>query len=366
MGQSPNSDDCNSDGEGMPFLQGNADFGLINPLPQNWCKNPTKIAPHNSVLLSVRAPIGAVNIANVDYCVGRGLCALISDNTKFTYYASVCLYDELNSLGTGSTFKAISTEQILNTFIALPPKSEQTAIAAFLDRKTAEIDQLIADKKQLLELYREEKTAIINKAVTKGINPDAKMKESGIEWLGEIPEHWEVKRLKYVAYFQRGHDLPSTSFVEGSVPVYGSNGIIGYHNENTGFGPSIIVGRSGSVGEVNFVPESMFWAHNTSLFLLKGFGNDINYLYYLLKILDLKSYAAGTAVGTLNRNNIHEIKVAIPELEEQKSIVEFIETKSKTIDAKIARTEKLIELLTEYRTTLISEVVTGKVKVVDN
>jgi len=99
MGQSPNSDDCNSDGEGMPFLQGNADFGLINPLPQNWCKNPTKIAPHNSVLLSVRAPIGAVNIANVDYCVGRGLCALISDNTKFTYYASVCLYDELNSLG---------------------------------------------------------------------------------------------------------------------------------------------------------------------------------------------------------------------------------------------------------------------------
>ena len=86
----------------------------------------------------------------------------------------------------------------------------------------------------------------------------------------------------------------------------------------------------------------------------------------MLKILDLKSYAAGTAVGTLNRNNIHEIKVAIPELEEQKSIVEFIETKSKTIDAKIARTEKLIELLTEYRTTLISEVVTGKVKVVDN
>jgi len=128
-----------------------------------------------------------------------------------------------------------------------------------------------------------------------------------------------VKRLKYVAYFQRGHDLPSTSFVEGSVPVYGSNGIIGYHNENTGFGPSIIVGRSGSVGEVNFVPESMFWAHNTSLFLLKGFGNDINYLYYLLKILDLKSYAAGTAVGTLNRNNIHEIKVAIPELEETKN-----------------------------------------------
>src|SRR5690554_1162453 len=98
----------------------------------------------------------------------------------------------------------ITVNQVKNNPLVIPPPQEQTAIAAYLDRKTAEIDELIADKKRLLELYEEEKTAIINQAVTKGINPDAPMKDSGIEWLAEIPEHWEVKRLKTIARVQTG------------------------------------------------------------------------------------------------------------------------------------------------------------------
>lgn len=260
----------------------------------------------------------------------------------------------------------ITVNQVKNNPLVIPPISEQTSIASFLDRKTSEIDDIIADKKRLLELYEEEKTAIINQAVTKGLDPNAPMKDSGIEWLGEIPEHWEVKRLKYVAFFQRGHDLSSSNFVDGDIPVFGSNGIIGYHNEYTGLGPSLIVGRSGSVGEVNFVKEPMFWAHNTSLFLLKNYGNDIQFLFFMLKRLDLKSYAAGTAVGSLNRNNIHEIKVVMPHLNEQRAIVHHIESECSKIDFKKARTEELIELLTEYRTALISEAVTGKIKVTED
>ena len=260
----------------------------------------------------------------------------------------------------------ITVNQVKNNLLVIPTPLEQTSIASFLDRKTSEIDDIIADKKRLLELYEEEKTAIINQAVTKGLDSNAPMKDSGIEWLGEIPEHWEVKRLKYVAFFQRGHDLSSSNFVDGDIPVFGSNGIIGYHNEYTGLGPSLIVGRSGSVGEVNFVKEPMFWAHNTSLFLLKNYGNDIQFLFFMLKRLDLKSYAAGTAVGSLNRNNIHEIKVVMPHLNEQRAIVHHIETECNKIDTKLSRTEKLIELLTEYRTALISEVVTGKIKVIEN
>ena len=128
-----------------------------------------------------------------------------------------------------------------------------------------------------------------------------KYKDSGVEWIGEIPDGWEVKRLKYVAYFQRGFDLESNSFEQGDVPVYGSNGIIGYHNKVTTLAPSITIGRSGSVGEVNFIVKN-YWAHNTSLFLLDSFGNDVRFLFYLLKSLDLKSQSSGTAVGTLNRN----------------------------------------------------------------
>src|SRR5690606_34596010 len=111
-----------------------------------------------------------------------------------------------------------------------PNEQEQTAIAAYLDRKTAEIDELIADKKRLLELYEEEKTAIINQAVTKGINPDVPMKDSGIEWLGEIPEHWEVKRIKHIVSKVGSGVTPS-----GGANVYQSSGIPLLRSQNIYF-----------------------------------------------------------------------------------------------------------------------------------
>src|SRR5690554_3899404 len=112
-----------------------------------------------------------------------------------------------NTIGMG--IPHVNGEELKNGYITIPPISEQTSIASFLDRKTSEIDDIIADKKRLLELYEEEKTAIINQAVTKGLDPNAPMKDSGIEWLGEIPEHWEVKKLKYLAKIVLGKMLTS-------------------------------------------------------------------------------------------------------------------------------------------------------------
>ncbi len=253
-------------------------------------------------------------------------------------------------------------DKINNLIFTIPHLSEQTAIADFLDRKTAELDSLIEKKARLIQLYEEEKAAMTNQAVTQGLDPHVSMKPSGIEWLGDIPAYWEVKRLKYVAYFSRGFDLSSSNFKKGIYPVYGSNGIIGYHNEFTTKAPSITIGRSGSVGEINFVDKD-FWAHNTSLYLLKNFKNVTKFLFFLLSVLDLKSYSEGTAVGTLNRNNIHEILVAVPTVPEQTAIVTHIETECARIDAIIAKFKKQIRLFREYRTTLISEVVTGKIDV---
>ncbi|WP_186758200.1 restriction endonuclease subunit S [Echinicola salinicaeni] len=263
----------------------------------------------------------------------------------------------------GSTIQHLYQNVFVEFWFPFPTLEVQTQIANYLETKTAEIDNIIAAKKKLIALYEEEKAAIINQAVTKGINPDVKLKPSGVEWLGDIPEHWEVKRLKFVSYFQRGHDLSSSNFINGDIPIYGSNGIIGYHNTFTSKGPSITVGRSGSVGEVNFVKEDFYWAHNTSLFLLENYGNNVEYLFHLLKCLDLKSYSAGSAVGSLNRNKIHEIKVAVPPKGEQDSILDEIKNELGRVNSKMTKAQKLIELLTEYRTTLISEVVTGKIKV---
>ena len=149
-----------------------------------------------------------------------GKSAVLCDNAEHLYLNSFCkgfritakkinpeflnyqlqskeLRHNLLTEADGFTRINLKVDKIYDLIVAIPPKSEQSAIVVFLDRQTAEIDRMIADKKRLIELYEEEKTAIINQAVTKGLNPDVKMKDSGIEWIGEIPEHWEVKRLKY-------------------------------------------------------------------------------------------------------------------------------------------------------------------------
>ena len=137
MGQSPDSSTYNEDGNGLPFFQGNADFGEIYPAVRMWCSEPTKIAREKDILISVRAPIGALNIANCECCIGRGLAALTVNEDicaqEYLWHALSGKVDELNSKGTGSTFKAINKKTLSETEIPLPPIDEQRKIAAVLD-----------------------------------------------------------------------------------------------------------------------------------------------------------------------------------------------------------------------------------------
>ncbi len=341
--------------------------------------------------------------------VGRS--AVLLDNLEDTYLNSFCkgfritdknvvpqfLNYQLHSKqlrhnllieANGFTRINLKIDKINDLFVALPPKSEQTAIAAFLDRKTAEIDQLIADKKQLLELYQEEKTAIINKAVTKGINPDAKMKESGIEWLGEIPEHWEVKKLNWCfetigsgttpkagteEYYFNGEinwlltgDLNDAEIWETSKKIT-QKALEDYSSLKEYPENSVVMAMYGAtIGKLG-VLKIRTTVNQACCVMANPLCLNHQFAFYLLlaarqEIINM-SYGGGQP--NISQELIKSFRVQVPPLSEQKSIVEFIETKCKKIDAKIARTEKLIELLTEYRTTLISEVVTGKIKVID-
>ena len=151
MGQSPESSSYNETGEGIPFFQGNADFGELHPTVRVWCNAPTKIAKQGDILISVRAPIGALNIANVKCCIGRGLAALSVNERlcyqKYLWYALECKVDELNSKGTGSTFKAINKKTLAETEISLPLLDEQRRIAAVLDK----VSGLIAKRREQLD-----------------------------------------------------------------------------------------------------------------------------------------------------------------------------------------------------------------------
>ena len=150
MGQSPDSSSYNENGKGMPFFQGNADFGNTHPKVRVWCTAPTKIAREGDVLISVRAPIGALNIADRECCIGRGLAALTVNETlcnkDYLWYAIAGKVEELNSKGTGSTFKAISKNVLAETDIPLPQLEEQSKIA----EKLAKIDELITLRKEQL------------------------------------------------------------------------------------------------------------------------------------------------------------------------------------------------------------------------
>lgn len=280
----------------------------------------------------------------------------------------------------------ITVNQVKNNPLVIPIPEEQTAIAAYLDRKTAEIDELIADKKRLLELYEEEKTAIINQAVTKGINPDAPMKDSGIEWLGDIPEHWEVKRLKYVASIndevltEKTEEDFEIEYVEIS-GVKSGIGIVETSTYRFKEAPSRArrIVRDGdvlvstvrtylkSIAKVDNPPENLIASTGFAVVRPNNINSDYTgFLFYSEPLIgEIISLSTGVSYPAINASQIGDIKIPIPPNNEQIGIAEFIENYVFNLNKQKEKTEKLIELLTEYRTALISEVVTGKIKVIE-
>lgn len=327
-----------------------------------------EIVPKGSLLYSFKLSVGRVGFNTTDCYTNEAIFSITpngSANLNFFYYS---LPEQIIKNANENIYgaKILNQELIKNAFLILPPFPEQLTIASYLDRKTAEIDELVADKKRLLELYEEEKTAIINQAVTKGINPDVPMKDSGIEWLGEIPAHWEVKRLKYVANLKSGNNIVSDQIKDyGEYPVYGGNGLRGYFNNYTHCGNYILIGRQGAYcGNIKY-GKGKFWASEHAVVVSPIIIYSEKYMGELLRVMNLNQYSVSAAQPGLAVEMIKKLQITFPPLKEQQSIVSHIETECSRIDAKISRTNKLIDLLTEYRTALISEVVTGKIKVVE-
>lgn len=204
MGQSPDSSTYNEDGNGLPFFQGNADFGVTYPVVRMWCSEPTKRAQIDDILISVRAPIGALNIANCECCIGRGLAALtVNKNSciqKYLWYALSNKVEELNSKGTGSTFKAINKKILAETEIPLPPLDEQRKIAAVLDK----VSSLIAKRRQQLDKL------------------DELIKARFVEMFGNIninDKGWNIQPLgEFCTIVRGGSPRPIDKYLGGDVP----------------------------------------------------------------------------------------------------------------------------------------------------
>jgi len=311
----------------------------------------------------------------------------INGRYLFRFFQTNYLNSYFEVSANGVTRYGLGVDKFNSALILNPSSEDQITIANYLDRKTAEIDELIAQKERLIELYEEEKTAIINQAVTKGIDPDVRLKDSGVDWLGEIPEGWKVTKLKYES-FKIGDGIHATPNYLIGTGIYFINGVNLSGGEiiitdNTMSVPleeyekygiklqlgSILVSLNGTIGKLAiFKGEKVVLGKSAAYIELK---NRIlsRFLYYTMQTQYILNYFedsySGTTIKNLSLYTLRNTPVPVPSTNEQKLIVEYIETETARIDAKIAKTQKIIELQKEYRTALISEVVTGKIKVTE-
>ena len=306
--------------------------GMVSPSYNVYCTNLTELVPSYYDYLC-RVPTHIVEITR---------------HSKGIWSSRLRLYPD--------TFRNIQTP--------VPPKSDQRRIADFLGRETAKIDAMVATKERLIELLQEKRMVLITQSVTNGINPDAPMKDSGVEWFGEIPAHWDVKLLRQAVTFQRGHDLPSDKREEGNVPVISSSGFFSKHSKPIAEAPGIVTGRYGTIGQFHQINEA-YWPLNTTLYSIDMYGNEPRFLMYMLIHMSHRFllHALKSAVPGVDRNDVHADHCAVPLVAEQRVIADFLDRETANIDALVAKVREAIDGLKELRTALISAAVTGKIDV---
>lgn len=285
------------------------------------------------------------------------------------YLFYVAISDRFRKLGESVMYGAGGQKRVPPEFnkdfpMPIPPVREQQQIAAFLDWKTGQIDELIARKQALLEKLKEKRIAVITQAVTRGLNPAAQLRDSGIPWLGQVPEHWEVKRLKWAVMLQRGHDLPDAERVHGNIPIVSSSGVSGCHDVAAAKAPGIVTGRYGTIGVFHLIDQD-YWPLNTTLYSNDLNGNEPRFLRHMLEHLSqlFLLNSVKSAVPGVDRNDVLSIPVAIPKLEEQIAIADHVDVELINVGLFEGRVQLVIARLTEYRTALITAATTGKIDV---
>jgi len=324
------------------------------------------------VIHAMDAFAGAIGVSDSD---GKSTpvysaCTERFPNTVNQYYYSYFLRSlALNGiiLALAKGIRERSTDFRFSDFgellLSFPPLPEQTKIAQFLDDKTTKIDAAIAIKQQQINLLKERIQILIHKAVTRGLDDSVVLKDSGVEWIGEIPAHWEVKALKFICNLQSGEFISSDDFKEEGYPVYGGNGFRAYSETYTNDGVYALIGRQGALcGNVNYA-KGKFYATEHAVVVYPLNGEDTFWLGETIKVADFNRLSQSAAQPGIAVGVIKNERFPYPPLSEQKEISAYIESASQKIETAIGLKQEEIAKLKEYKSSLINGVVTGKVKV---
>ena len=256
----------------------------------------------------------------------------------------------------------LNKDDFKKVYFCYPSINEQNFINDFLDHETAKIDSLIEKQKQLIQLLKEKRQAVISHAVTKGLDPSVKMKDSGVEWLGEVPEHWEVGRLKNVLSIKNGRDYKAVEVEDGGYPVYGSGGIFKRSSEFLYDGISLLFGRKGTIDKPLLV-KGKFWTVDTMFYSELVKNVDPEYIYFQSLGFPFDKLSTNTALPSMTQEDLLNLGFVIPPVKEQTEISKFIKQYLEKNHSLMKKAESAIQLMQERRTALISAAVTGKIDV---
>ncbi len=385
--------------EGYYWLQtGDLNDGIINDtskkvtkLAINQCN--LKFYPKDSIVIAMYgATIGKVGILGIKTATNQACCVLPANKNmyaKFAFYEFLACKPALLVSAIGGGQPNISQDVIRKQKIVIPPLLEQTVIASYLDKKCSEIDNVISAQQKRIALLQELKQSIITHAVTKGLNPNVEMKDSGVEWIGNVPTCWKTMPIKHVAKTNSGSTpknikgksndesfikwVRTTDLSDVADYVYDSSEYLSEEEFNSASCPwlpkhTVVVamyGGAGTIGKAGILGiESTI---NQALCSLEPKSIEhYKYLYYTIKALRpywMKLAASSRKDPNISQDIIRNMKVAVPSFTEQEEIVCYLDRKCASRDSSISKAQHQVELLQEYKQSLITEVVTGKRKV---
>lgn len=370
MGQSPNGDDILDEGN-LLFMQGNADFGLKYPTPRLYCDKCPKKSRIGDILMSVRAPVGEMNISDKVYGIGRGLCSIKpkSIERQYLWYYMLKSKSDFNYYSNGSTFDSITLSVIFNFPIPIPSLSTQQKISAYLDTKCTKIDSIIEKQEKVIEKLKDYKLSRINEIVTNvdgiecnlgrissmknGLNFNITLEGNKVKFLGvgDFKDYFVLNEKEMFSEIIITEEIPQEYLLE--------NGDIVFVRSN---GSKELVGRAVMVENIDFaLTYSGFCIRfrNTRADLI-----DDKYLLYFFRSpyfrKQLERYSQGSNINNINQVLLSKISIIIPSPNYQITALETLDKLSSSIDSIITKKQVLIEKLTEYKKSLIYEVVTGK------
>ena len=350
----------------------------------------TQIAPKGSIVLTTRAPVGNLALAGIPLCTNQGCKTLVPKSELFDshyfYYQFFSRKEELRALAPGTTFQELGSADLRAFELWFPPLPEQRAIADYLDRETAKIDALITEKERLLSLLAEKRRVLITQAVTRGLNPDVPTRDSGVEWLGEIPGHWELKRLKFISpeitvgivvtpakYYEdsgvpclRSLNVKETGLTNTDL-VYISPESNELLSKSKVFMGDLVAVRSGQPGTTAIVDERFDRANCIDLIIIRRASSfDSYFLAYFLNseaaIIQFSEGSEGAIQQHFNIETAKDLLIPLPPLLEQRKIVSMIAAEAAKLGSLKQAAKRTINLLHERRAALISAAVTGQIR----